>query len=337
MTLTQLRAAVRFDSGGWRRLAELGCVYGPEWWKRGSPPVIAGIIFAIARRRRGSVLRNQRQVRGRRGWLRERWDAYRVYAEFARSVTESLEQWGPRPRPLVLDVPQPELFQAALAGGRGLVVPTAHFGGWEIGARFLSDLGRPVNLVVAPEPNPTTRDFMHRLRTRYGFNVIYSGRSIFAGLPVRQALQRNEVVGMQIDPWGASPGAQEIDFCGRRASFQIGPFVMARVARAPLIPVFTVRTAIRRYALRIVGRFDPRTAADSATAFTTTIRAYERLVREYPAQWLLFDDVWPQERPPLPTVSDVSTGKGSTLDAGDAEPATPAKGTISSPKRPIAS
>jgi hypothetical protein len=37
MKLVHLRAAVRFDSGWWRRFAELGCVYGPEWWKRCSP------------------------------------------------------------------------------------------------------------------------------------------------------------------------------------------------------------------------------------------------------------------------------------------------------------
>ena len=47
---------------------------------------------------------------------------------------------------------------------------------------------------------------MHRLRTRHGFNVIYSDRSVFAALPVLQALRRNEVVGMQIDPVGPVAG-----------------------------------------------------------------------------------------------------------------------------------
>src|SRR5215813_8294509 len=102
MTPGHLRAAVRIDGGVWRRLAELGCIHGPEWWKRGAPPAIAAILFGIARSRRESVLRNQRQVRGPRGWLRERWDAYRVFAEFARSMTESLEQWGPCPPPFSL-------------------------------------------------------------------------------------------------------------------------------------------------------------------------------------------------------------------------------------------
>jgi KDO2-lipid IV(A) lauroyltransferase len=283
---------VRFDSGWWRRFAELGCVYGPEWWKRGSPPAIAAIIFAIARERRAAVLRNQRHVRGPRPWLRAHWDAYRVFAEFARSVTESMEQWGPRPRPMALEVRQPELFRAALAEGRGLVVATAHFGGWEIGARFLSELGRPVNLVMAHEPNPTVREFMHRLRTRHGVNVIYSDRSVFAALPVLQALRRHEVVGMQIDPWTGPAGGYAIDFCGAPARFQLGPFAIARVAHAPVVPVFALRTAIRAYTLESPGRFDPATHADAIAAFRATVRAYERLVRERPTQWLMFEDAW---------------------------------------------
>src|SRR2546428_81061 len=134
-----LRATLRFDGAAWRRFAELGCVYGPEWWKRGSPPVIAAVIFAIGRAQRAAVLANQRQVRapirGPRGWLRERWHAYRVFAEFARSVTEAMEQWGPRPRPLALDVLGAEIFEAALAEHRGLVALTGHFGSWEAAPR----------------------------------------------------------------------------------------------------------------------------------------------------------------------------------------------------------
>src|SRR5207247_297324 len=212
MDWRRLGATLRFDGAAWRRFAELGCVYGPEWWKRGSPPVIAAIIFAIARAQRAAVLANQRQVRGPvrgpRGWLRERWHAYRVFAEFARSVTEAMEQWGPRPRPLMLHAVGAEIFEAALAGARGLVALTG-----------------------------------------------------------------------QIEPWGPMPGSHEVEFCGRPTRFQLGPFAVARVAGAPIVPVFAVRTGIRRYEIRVVGRFDPETPAECVAALVATVRAYERLVR----------------------------------------------------------
>ena len=280
------------DGGAWRRCAELGCVYGPEWWKRGAPPAIAALLFGIARSRRVAVLCNQRQVRGPRGWLRERWDAYRVFAELARSMTEGMEQWGPYPRPVDLTIDGRELFEGALGEGRGLVVLTGHFGSWEIGARVLTRLGRPVNLVTAHEPNPTVHEFLHAMRTRHGFNVLYSDRSLFAGLPALHALRRHEIVGMQIEPWGPKRGSHEVDFCGQPTRFQLGPFAVARVARAPIVPVFAVRTGIRGYELRVAARFDPRTPADSVAALVATVRLYERVVRERPAQWLMFEDIW---------------------------------------------
>jgi lauroyl/myristoyl acyltransferase len=292
MDRRRLRAALRFDGGAWRRFAELGCVYGPEWWKRGSPPVIAGIIFAIARGQRAAVLRNQRQVRGPHAWLRERWDAYRVFAEFARSVTEGLEQWGPRPRPLELRFAGAELFTEALAEHRGLVVLTGHFGSWEVAARGLAGHGRPVSMVTAHEPNPTVREFMHAVRTRHGVKVIYSDRSVFTGLPILQALRRDEIVGMQIEPWGPFPGSHEVVFCGRPTRFQLGPFAVARVARAPIVAVFALRTGIRRYEIRVLGRFDPRTPGEAVAALEETVRGYEEIVRAHPEQWLMFEDVW---------------------------------------------
>src|SRR5207244_2983465 len=61
---------------------------------------------------------------------------------------------------------------------------------------------------------------------------------------------------------------------------------------ASLVPVFAVRTGIRRYQIRVVGRFAPNTPAESVAALAATVRAYERLVRAVPAQWLMFEDVW---------------------------------------------
>ena len=292
MSGRRARVALRFDSGGWRRLAELGCVYGPEWWKRGSPPVIAAIVFAIGRRQRERVLRNQRQVRGPRSWLRERWDAYRVFAGMARSMTESMEQWGPRPRPLDVDVRGREPVEAAIAENRGLVVVTGHFGSWEVGARLLGELGRPVSWVMAQESNPTVRGFVHEMRTRHGFNAIYSDRSVLSGLPVLQALRRGEIVGLQLEPWGSQRGTHPVTFCGHPTRFQLGPFVLARLAKAPLVATFVVRRGIRRYELRVVGRWDPRTPRECETALEDVVRRYEALVRELPEQWLMFEDVW---------------------------------------------
>ena len=299
MSDSRWRAALRFDGAWWRKFAELGCVYGPEWWKRISPPVIAAIIFAIAGENRRRVLRNQDVVLGPRPRWRALWDAYGVFREFARSLTEAMEQWGPRPKPLQLDVVGQDICQAALAAGRGLVVLTGHFGSWEVGARGITRLGRPLNMVTGFESNATVRDFVHDMRTRHGFRVIYSAQSHFTGLPILHALRRNEVVGLQIEPWGPMPGTYEVPFFGRPTRFQLGPFEIARIAKAPIVAVFALRTGIRSYQLQVAGHWEPRTRAEATAALKEAVAVYEGLVRAHPSQWLFFEDVWPISPAPV--------------------------------------
>jgi lauroyl/myristoyl acyltransferase len=107
-----------------------------------------------------------------------------------------------------------------------------------------------------------------------------------------QALRRGEIVCMQLEPWGPLRGTHEIAFCGGETRFQLGPFVLSRLARAPLVPVFVVRKGIRHFDVRVVGRFDPHTPAEGVAALEAVARIYERLVRELPEQWLMFEDVW---------------------------------------------
>lgn len=288
-----IRDTVRFDGVGWRRFAELGCIHGPDWFTRVAPPVVAAIIFAIGRAPRAGVLRNQRMVRGRRSWLAERWQAYRVFGELARSVTDGMQLWGPKPPAFDITVSNPGLFDDAYAEGRGVVIVTGHFGCWEVGARALGRRGRRVNLVTAREPNPSVRDFMHELRTRHGTGVIYSDHSALGGIPVLRALKRGEVVGMQIDPWGPMQGTHAVPFCGTSTRLQLGPFEVARVARAPVLPIFALRRGHRRYELVVARRFDVTTRAEAVAALEATARIYEDLVRANARQWLMFQDAWP--------------------------------------------
>ena len=228
----------------------------------------------------------------------------------ARAITESMEQWGPRPKPIQRTVIGSDLMEDAANEGRGVVAVTGHFGSWEVGARMLAKLNRPVNWVTASEPNPTVRAFVHEMRSRHGFNVIYSDRSVLGGLPMLQALRRGEIVCIQLDPWGAQRGTHEVTFCGRPTRFQLGPFVLARLAGAPLIPVFVVRKGVRDYEVRVTGRFEPRTPAESVAALEATSRIYEALVRELPQQWLMFEEVWTGESAAAPDYEMVPQASG---------------------------
>jgi len=293
----RLAQNIRFDGLWWRRLAYVGSVYGPEWWKRHSPPAIAAVLFAtVGPNRRGAVANMQRILAGPERAAARR-AALAMFVQFAHCMTETMECYGPRPKPIRIDLPKEDALAQALADGDGAVVVTGHFGNWDIAAKALREYGRPINLVMAREVNATTHEFVRAARERAGVRVIYSDSSVFSSLNMIRALRRNEVVAIQLDrPVGAG-NTRAVPFFGAPAAFPTGPFVLARVSGAPLVPVFAPRLGTRHYAIRVCGRFallrDARDARALDRVMEDVVQAFERVVRKFPTQWFQFAPFWP--------------------------------------------
>jgi KDO2-lipid IV(A) lauroyltransferase len=298
--LQRLRAAARFDGLWWRKFARLGCVYGPEWWKRGSPPVFALIIFLlVGRNRRGAIENQQRALGGVPRW-RAVLAAYRVFATFARCFTETMEYYGPRPRPFRIDEPARNHVAEALERGRGVILATAHVGNWDISGRALHGTGRPVHLVMAREQNETTQEYARRSREQVGVRVIFSDSSVFSAFNMIRTLRQNEILAIQIDRSNgdAALSAKAVEFFGEQAFFQEGPFHLARLSSAPVVPVVTLRRGIRHYEVVLgeplwVSREIP---GDSERALRDAAGFFERTIREHPQQWFQFAPFWDPNR-----------------------------------------
>jgi len=296
-SLTWVAQNLYFDGLWWRKFAYLGCVYGPEWWKRYSPPAIAATIFVVVRPNRRAAVANLTRILGDTGRGRVELAALRLFAEFAHCLTETMEYYGPYPHPVRLDPPERDHLAEALREGHGAVVVTGHFGNWDIAAKTLRDYGRPINVVMAREVNATTHEYVRTARERAGVRVIYSDSSVFSSLNMIRALRRNEIVAIQLDrPLGAG-GTRLVPFFGAPAPFPSGPFVLARLARAPLIPIFIPRLGVRHYAICVQGRFNlAREARDSRAldaVMADVVAAFEAVVRKFPHQWFQFASFWP--------------------------------------------
>jgi lauroyl/myristoyl acyltransferase len=293
----RLAQSLRFDGLWWRQFAYLGSVYAPEWFKRYSPPAIAAIIFVLAGDGRRGAIANMQRVLGHRSRWRATLASLRMFSEFAHCMTETMEYYGPRPRPIRLEVPGRDAVADALIADQGAVVVTGHFGNWDIAAKKLCEYGRPVNLVMAREANATTRNYFREVRDRIGVRVIYSDTSVFSSLSMIRALRHNEIVALQLDRMLDTRGARRLPFFGQPAPFPAGPFVLARLSGAPLIPVFIPRLGTRHYAIRVGGRFTlPRESRDGRAleqVMARVVHVFEAMIREHPTQWFQFAPFWP--------------------------------------------
>ena len=173
--------------------------------------------------------------------------------------------------------------------GQGLVVVTAHLGNWELGGRLLAGtVTRPTHVVVAPEADPNVERFLRGHDGPVRFVVRTSPTDV---LPLVAALRRNEVVALQGDRALGGRGDQLQPFFGAPAPFPLGPFLLARAARAPVLPAFCLLRADRRYTV-VIGEPWTVKAGGEADALAHWVGVLEAMVRRHPTQWFNFYDVW---------------------------------------------
>ena len=88
----------------------------------------------------------------------------------ARQALETLRFWTrPHPRNLALirEMQGVELFDAAVAAGRGLIVAAPHYGSWELLNQWLADR-TPLAILYAPPDSDIGEAFLRRVRAAHG-------------------------------------------------------------------------------------------------------------------------------------------------------------------------
>lgn len=288
--------SLALDGSFWRRMAQWGSSQGPEWFVRYSPPFIGVAIAAVAHDRRRAVRDNLRRVRGDRGFFRDAVDVARTFAGYASCLTEILGAGSARGRlPEAVIVGEHHLAGALAEGrGQGLIVVTAHTAGWEaVGPLLSRDHGRPVLIVEAPELDDGARAIQDGARRAHGLNVVHAGDDPLAALPLIRHLREGGVVALQVDRTPLRMRSRACSLFGRPGRIPEGPFRLAALTGAPIVPAFAARTGHRRYEVHIhaplrVGR--AASGVDLDAAAQTVADAMQSFVRAHPTQWFHFRD-----------------------------------------------
>jgi KDO2-lipid IV(A) lauroyltransferase len=146
------------------------------------------------------------------------------------------------------------------------------------------------------EPNETMQEYSQHTREQAGLHVIFSDSSVFSAFNMIQALRRNEILAIQIDRGNGEVNSRvkRVEFFDAEAPFQEGPFQLARLSGAPVLPVVTLRRE-RRYDEIVFG--DPRWVnrdipGDAERALRETVGFFESAIREHPEQWFRFVPFW---------------------------------------------
>ncbi|MEO8218840.1 MAG: lysophospholipid acyltransferase family protein [Acidobacteriota bacterium] len=185
-----------------------------------------------------------------------------------------------------------ELFDRALAKGRGVILISGHFGNWEVAGQLVSALGVPVVTVARPLDNTLLERDLKKIRGRSGVEYVDRKK---AARPLVRALERKQVVALLPDQAVKPKEGIVVPFLGRPAWTTDAPAKLALRFRSPILFLFTTRAG-SRYLAQFETPIDPEelSAEDSSVQrLTGTINDVfsARILRE-PELWLWMHDRW---------------------------------------------
>ena len=205
------------------------------------------------------------------------------------------------------------------AGGKKTILITAHLGNWELGGVLAGQAGLPLAVVYVPDAFGDAERFRSRLRRNADLvEIPLKLDDERSSLPVLRALNEGRIVALQGDRDFNDRGVRR-PFLGAEASFPPGPFLLARMSGAELVPTFITYSETYRFAIELgepieVERTDDR-RRDVERALDRWLAVLERAVKRWPTQWYNFHDFWESGTPGAATGASAAESSGARTRA----------------------
>jgi len=177
-----------------------------------------------------------------------------------------------------------ENIEEALAGKRGIIILSGHFGNWEVMGYTLTKMGIPMHVMARAQAVDQMTAFMNSFREKRGEIVIMDNT-----IPAALKLFQNKTVGLLADLNARERGYQ-VRFFGRAASFYSAPVLLALRSRAPLIPSFAERQKNGRLLLRFEKPVEFDRSASMCSNIQRYVDRYEAAYRRRPDLWCWFHE-----------------------------------------------
>jgi KDO2-lipid IV(A) lauroyltransferase len=191
----------------------------------------------------------------------------------------------------------PEVLQDAIALGRGVLILSAHYGGWEIAGLAVMAYVKNVHTVARPLDNALLERDLARIRARTGVEVVDRQR---AARPLLKALQKGGVVILLPDQAVQPREGVLVPFLGRPAWTTDAPAKMALRQESAIVFGFCIPgTTGHRLEFEEPIRIDQLSSDEkNAEALTTRINdVISRRIAARPELWLWMHDRWKGNAP----------------------------------------
>lgn len=234
----------------------------------------------------------------RRNWLSRQGFVLRHFYRFGQVLMDRVYQGLHGGKQFQTRPEGKENILKAMDRGGGLILLSAHLGGWDLAAALLGTQGfvNQIHLVEYQAQGLNFQKVKDKMNPA-NLTTVDSGRTGDAIFEIHQAIKGGACLGLMGDrPLGDR--FELIPFLGKLAPFDVTPFRMAAAAQVPLLFTYGFKSGEGYYdfyarpASQYV--FDPAVSREEQLYKWAEeyVRETERLVLRYPEQWFNFYPFW---------------------------------------------
>ena len=209
---------------------------------------IGGFAYTALRIRRKVALENLRTAFPEKGPAELEKIAYNSYrhwggvgAEYARLPKFTRKEYDK-----YFTIEGRKVLDKCIAGGKGGLVISGHFGNWEIMGAAASMLGYGVTYIVATQSNKLVDKMMDDVRRHHGIEIWKRHQ---APRGVLKSIKNNRFIAIMIDQ-DARKDSIFVDFFGKPAATHRGPAVFHLKTGSPLVISSCIRQKGAHYLIR---------------------------------------------------------------------------------------
>ncbi len=180
-----------------------------------------------------------------------------------------------------------DVFEAALARGKGVLLLTLHLGHGDLCCAALAIHGYPMVMVSKFFKMQWLNDLWFGMREKAGMKFVPPRNSSFALL---RALKNKSAVVIPLDQFTGPPIGVRTTFFGIETGTAAGFAVMAERSGATVLSVYGVRKANGKHAIHFIRELNEQGSAERVTqGYNDELESFVRL---YPDQWMWLHRRW---------------------------------------------
>ncbi|MBE0498791.1 MAG: hypothetical protein IBX43_06055 [Campylobacterales bacterium] len=181
----------------------------------------------------------------------------------------------------------------AMKTGRPIIIISAHYGNWELGATAIGGLISPITSIHKKMNNPYFDAYLMKSRTKFNMKMVEKRGAIKHLL---KALKEGKIITMMIDQNVNPKDGIYIDFLGAKATQTAAPAFLARKFDALIIPIL-INTSPEKES--VITFFEPIETAKTEDEKRDILQSTQaqadflaKAIKAYPEPWFWCHKRW---------------------------------------------